>query len=321
MRSLRLSVILPTFNRADSLRRALTALLRQDADPRCYEVVVVDNNSTDSTPEVLASMAEPRVRSLREARQGLAFARNAGLAAARGDVLAFTDDDVEVEPGWITGILAACAAHPEVDGVGGQVLPAWDAPPPDWLTRQHWGPLALQDHGPVERTFDAECPLGLVGANVAFRRRVFERIGEFSPAVQRVGDGIGSTEDHEMLGRLYDAGGRMLYHPGIRVIARVQPERYGRDYHRRWHAGHGSFHALMRRPDMERSRASIAGVPAHLVRAAAGHSAQFLWCAMRGCWDDAFVMELRLHFFWGFVRARLAGGPSGSVAAPVEWVP
>lgn len=313
---LRLSVVLPTFNRPGSLQSCLAALLHQAADASAYEIIVVDNNSSDSTRDVIAGIADRRVRTVREPRQGLSFARNSGVAAARGDLVAFTDDDVEPEPHWVARIITAFAGHPEVDGLGGPVLPAWEAPPPAWLTRQHWGPLALQDHGDAERTFDAGSPIGLVGANVAFRRRVFDELGMFSPDVQRVKNGIGSTEDHELLARLYDAGGRMLYVPGMRVIARVQTERYRREYHRRWHTGHGSFHARMWRPDMERSRLSVAGVPAHLFRSAAKDFAELLARAVCGRWEDAFAAELRLRFFWGFLKTRLGRRvPAGALPA------
>jgi glycosyltransferase involved in cell wall biosynthesis len=307
MRSLKLSVVLPTFNRADSLRVALAALLRQDTDSAAYEIVVVDNNSSDHTPEVLSAVSDPRVRRVREVRQGLSFARNAGLAAARADLLAFTDDDVEADPQWVSRVIAAFDSRPDIDGVGGQVLPSPNSPPPPWLTRAHWAPLALQDHGDVERTFDAASPIGLIGANVAFRRRVFEHVGVFSPDVQRVRDGVGSTEDHELLGRLYDAGGRMLYTPAMRVIAYAQPERFTRAYHRRWHTGHGASHARMRRPDMEGTRVALMGVPGHLLRSAVVDASTLLGRAVRGDWEGAFAAELRLRFFWGFLKTRVSG--------------
>src|SRR3954463_11732371 len=89
----KLSVILPTFNRAASLQQALAALLHQTADPGSYEIVVVDNNSTDGTAAVVALHDDPRVRLVTEPRQGLSFARNAGLAASQAPLVAFTDDD------------------------------------------------------------------------------------------------------------------------------------------------------------------------------------------------------------------------------------
>lgn len=308
MPQLRLSVVLATFNRARSLGPAIDALLGQTAPADAYELVVVDNNSTDATANLLASITDSRVRAIREPRQGLSFARNTGLRAARASLVAFTDDDVEAAPDWVSAIIAAFDAHPEVDGVGGRVLPIWSRPPPAWLTRDHWPPLALQDHGDSPLTFDAARPLGLIGANLAFRRGTFARVGVFANHVQRVKDGVGSTEDHEMLTRLYMDGGRMLYVPGIVVHAPVQDERRARAYHRRWHYGHGRFSALMRNPDIERSRFSVFDVPAHLLRAAARNVLALVTSLCAGRWEAMFDAELRLRFAAGFVRQRLAGG-------------
>jgi glycosyltransferase involved in cell wall biosynthesis len=306
MPSLRLTVVLPTFNRAGPLRRAIAALQRQSLDRSLYEVVVVDNNSTDGTSEFLASVSDARVRTVRESRQGLSFARNAAIAQARGDIVAFTDDDVEVAPDWAETIVTALDGHPDVDGVGGRVLPAWANGRPRWLTREHWAPLALQDHGDAKRVFDRANPIGLVGANVALKRRAFERVGLFAPSVQRVKDGIGSTEDHEFLSRLYASGGRMLYVPRLLVLARVQYDRCTRRYHRRWHEGHGRFHALMRTAEMERSRFQLLGVPSHLLRSAASDAVAWIRSVLNQDWDGAFAAELRLRFFEGYVRTRIA---------------
>lgn len=300
------SVILPTYNRVALLRVAVEALLRQTAPADSYEIVVVDNNSTDGTADLLASFGDPRVHAVTEPRQGLSFARNTGLTAAHGSIVALTDDDVEVAPDWIDTIVSTMAAHAEIDAVGGRVLPAWPDGKPPWLTRDHWAPLALQDHGDTNRVFDRATPIGLIGANVAFRRNVFDRIGMFSPVVQRVGDGVGSTEDHELLDRLYAAGGRAMYTPRLIAITRVPRERCARAYHRRWHAGHGFFHALMRGDSVEQSRRRVLGVPGYLLRSAAADAAHWTGCVVRGDWDGAFDAELRLRFFGGFVRGRLS---------------
>ena len=307
MSPLRLSVVLPTYNRADSLRRALVALTHQSADPSSYDIIVVDNNCTDGTGEMVRAMEDPHIRVVNEPRQGLSFARNAGVAAARGSIVAFTDDDVEVARDWVETIVTSLDKNPSVDGVGGRVLPAWECGSrPGWLTREHWAPLALQDHGDARATFDRSRPIGLIGANVAFRREVFERVGLFSPAVQRVKDGIGSTEDHELLTRLYEKGGRMLYQPRMLVLARVQADRCDPAYHRRWHEGHGRFYALMRLAEVERARMSPLGIPAHLLRSAARDAVEWLRSVFTGDWDHAFLAELRLRFFKGFVWTRLA---------------
>jgi glycosyltransferase involved in cell wall biosynthesis len=299
-----LTVAICTYNRAGALLSALRALTAQRDAATPFEIVVVDNNSTDETCSIVQSFGAA-VRYVFEGRQGLSFARNAAIEAASGGIIAFTDDDVEVAPGWAAVLMHAFASHRDVDCVGGRVLPRWQEPPPSWLTRVHWAPLALQDHGEAPLTFDAAAPLCLVGANVAFRRSVFADIGPFSPAVQRVKDGIGSTEDHELLLRLYAAGRRALYVPDLLVTTGIPADRLTRSYHRRWHRGHGRFHAVMRAPDVERTRRGrVLGVPAHLFRAAASDAAAWLKLKMRGDADGAFARETRLWFFSGFLRER-----------------
>lgn len=303
----RVAIVLPTHNRATTLRRALGSVLAQLPEGVAHELIVVDNNSTDATASVCAELGS-RIRYVREARQGLSYARNAGIAASRAkdhdDVIAFLDDDVETGPGWIDAIRAAFAQHPEVDCVGGRVLPSNARDLPRWLTAEHWGPLALQDHGDRPRVFDEKTPLGLVGANFAFRADVFERLGGFAPEVQRVKDGIGSTEDHEFLQRLYAAGGKALYVPDALVTTDVPPDRLTREYHRRWHKGHGRFHALMRTPDMERTRRRVLGVPLHLFRSAAHDAVAWLRLQLSGDRARAFAAETRLWFFSGFLIER-----------------
>jgi glycosyltransferase involved in cell wall biosynthesis len=242
------SVVLSTYNRADRLRLALDALLSQVGDVP-YEIVVVDNNSSDATAETvaqIAGIAGGRVRYAFEARQGLSYGRNTGIALARAPIIAFSDDDVRVAPDWVQQLKRTLDDRPDIDYVGGRVLPHWLEPPPRWLTQAHWAPLALQDYGSEPLVSGRERAVCLVGANLAFRRRVFETVGLFAPALGRVKDGIGSTEDHDMQLRAWRAGMRGLYSPLLVAVADVTPDRLQESYHRRWHRGHGRHCAQMR---------------------------------------------------------------------------
>ena len=242
------SVVLSTYNRADRLPSALDALLSQIGDV-AYEVIVVDNNSTDATRTVVehaAAGSDGRLRYVFEPRQGLSYGRNAGIAVARSPIVAFSDDDVRVSPDWIAQLKRTFDAQPDIDYVGGRVLPHWLAPPPPWLTDAHWAPLALQDYGDQPIVSSRERAVCLVGANLAFRRRVFDVVGVFTPSLGRVKDGIGSTEDHDMQLRAWKAGMRGLYDPALRAEADVTPDRLTPSYHRRWHRGHGRHCAMMR---------------------------------------------------------------------------
>jgi len=224
---------------------------------------------------------------------------------------------VRAEEDWIASITRAFAEHPEASMVGGRVLPSWPASgPPAWLTPAHWAPLALVDYGPSPVSVGSARPLCLIGANMAFRREVFTRVGLFEPALQRVKNGIGSLEDHDFLLRCYAAGCVGTYDPRIVIHADVQPDRLSRAYHRNWHTGHGRFHALMRSESVERSNAgTFLGVPAHVYRQAIGEAAGWLAAKARGQADRAFGHELRLRFFEGFFSTRVrevreAGGLS-----------
>jgi glucosyl-dolichyl phosphate glucuronosyltransferase len=303
-----LSIVLPTYNRAAALADAVGSALDQTASAAVYEIVVVDNNSTDETPKVLERLeaAHPgRLRAVRELRQGVAHARHAGIAAARAGIIAFFDDDVRVARDWVDTILRTFDAHPDLDCVGGKVLPHWSTPPPEWLTRHHWAPLALQDFGDDPMIVSHENPRGLISANLACRRSVFDRIGGFSPDFQRVKDAIGSLEDDEWIRRLWKAGGRALYHPQLVTYTEVPSARLTRAYHRRWHRGHGRFYALLRAEEMERSSiGTFFGVPAHMYRAAAGDLLGWLGSILRGQPDRAFLHEVKLRFFRGFLGQR-----------------
>lgn len=303
-----ISVVISTYNRADLLAEAIDHVLgQQDPDTPRFELLVVDNNSTDRTRTVVAAAEarDGRARYIFEPNQGLSHARNAGIAAARAPILTFTDDDVRVGPGWVAAIARTFRDYPGVSAVGGKVLPLWPAPPPPWLTRAGWGPLALVDHGDDPVRVDASNPLCLVGANLAVSRRAFELVGGFSTVVQRVTDTVGSMEDDEFLQRLFRAGCFGVYDPRIVIHAAVQRERLDRAYHRQWHTGHGHFHALVRPQYLERSNAGrLLDVPAHMYRAAMTDAFGWVRAKLRGDDAEAFARELRLRFFDGFLRTR-----------------
>ncbi len=147
-----------------------------------------------------------------------------------------TDDDVRVAKDWVVRIKRAFDEHPEVQYVGVRCC-RWGGCP----RGVHWAPLALVDYGDQAVYFNVAFPRCLVGANLSFRRTLFEEIGLFTPDFQRVKDHIGSTEDHEHQLRIWRAGKQGLYVPGIVVSADVQAERLTKAYHRRWHTGHGHY--------------------------------------------------------------------------------
>jgi len=219
------SIIVVTRNNADLLREALESILADTSRvPR--ELIVVDNGSTDRTADIVAHaavMASLPVTHLAEPRVGLSRGRNAGVAAAHGEVLLFTDDDVLVEDGWADALVAPFA-DPSVAVVGGRTLPVWPAPPPHWLEGPQRGRLELLDLGDEDRFLDdpAESP---VGANVAIRASVLSELeGPFDVSLGNTGNRRFGREEAVVIRRLRESH-RVAYAAGAVVQHRIRPER------------------------------------------------------------------------------------------------
>lgn len=213
------SIIICTRNRASSLQKTLEQLNWCRVPPSWdAEVIVVNNGSTDDTPEVLAktSLSNADFRYVAEPRKGLSHARNTGLAQARKDIIIFTDDDTLPDQDWIVE-LASPILRGDCDAATGQVFldPGLLRP---WMTVMHRGWLAS--------SLDAQVPGGpvsLVGANMGFRRSVLQRVPAFDP---ELGAGaLGSGEDTLFGLQLLEAGFRVAFNERAKVIHALSPSR------------------------------------------------------------------------------------------------
>lgn len=302
------SVIVATYNRCDVVRGAVESLMNQDSRGTSYEVIVVDNNSTDATRRTLEELCNTydKLSYHFEAQQGVSYARNRGIAAARAPILAFTDDDIKPAQDWIASVSEGFKRFPEADCIGGKVLPETATEFPSWLTNKHWTPLALLDMGDEPVVLDVLNGPGLVAANLAVRAGVFKDVGLFQPELQRVKSFIGSLEDHEFEMRLGAAKKRLMYLPELIVYAQVLDERLSKAYHRRWYRGHGHFYALMRNQQFESSKARLLDVPSHLYRRTCSNVVDWVRYRLERNEELQLQQELELEFFWGFFRKRFA---------------
>ncbi|MDR5708488.1 MAG: glycosyltransferase [Armatimonadota bacterium] len=230
------SVVIPTYNRAETLKLTLQSVLAQRTDVP-HEVIVVDNNSTDGTREVVAAFARGAtvdVRYILEPAQGSSAARNAGVAAARGEVIAFLDDDVIAAPGWLAALADAYAELPDAWCIGGRVtlrlpdlLPPWLAPL-DGLVASY---LSQQDLG--GGLVRIGYPKGLISANLSVRREALEQVGGFSGRLGRFGGQLLSGEDIELCQRIQRAGGAVYYCGAASVAHLVSQSRLSKAFLRR----------------------------------------------------------------------------------------
>lgn len=309
------SVVLSTYNRCELLPHALESLLAQDGNAS-YEIILVDNNSSDRTREVveafIARAPEANLRYVFEGKQGLSHGWNTGIAHASAPVIAFTDDDVLVARDWVASIKQAFDNHPEVDFVGGKVLPHWEKTPPAWLTPEHWSPLAILDHGDEPFYVNTEKPYPLL--NKSFRREVFARVGLFRPEMGRIKDGIGSTEDHDLQLRIWQQGGQGMYIPEIIMYTEVPAERLTKSYHRRWHRGHGKYCAMMNlrdltdaegrlKPRAEQGK-TLFGTPGFLYRELITESVRFLAATLRRRESKSLLHENNAQHLIAYIKKR-----------------
>jgi glycosyltransferase involved in cell wall biosynthesis len=295
--------VVPTHNRSGLLRETLSRLAFGQRGCSRFEVVVVDNNSTDDTRRLVESFASGRVpvHYVFEPRQGASFARNAGAMKASAPLLAFLDDDLDASPEWVSQICATMARHPQVVCLGGAILPEWECTPPDWLSHEHWSPLAILDLGTEPFVVDPKRPICLMSGNMACRAEFFHAVGGFDPSLRR-------SEDRDLTVRLLEAGFTCMYAPHVVVSSRITRGRMTKSYHRRWHRVHGRFLAIMddRRPVP--SRMMVLGVPGYLLRQSVEHLTAWVREQFFGSASRAFFHETRLHFCAGFIGQRLGIG-------------
>lgn len=212
-----LSIVICTFNRAESLARTLRTLADQPSEALGQaELLVVDNNSTDATREVVAGFrAGFPVRYLEEPRQGQAFARNLGVAEARGELVVFIDDDVRLHGDWLPAYLRAARDHPDACYFGGRILPDWQAMArPSWLKDEAMpllrGVILFNDLGETTRAYDPARE-GPYGASFGFRRSLVEEIGAFNTDLGPNADFPGRADDTEFIARAVAHGCAGVY--------------------------------------------------------------------------------------------------------------
>lgn len=207
-----LSVIICTYNRAGLLSSCLDSLAGQSADPETFEVIIVDNNSTDKTPEVSkAYLARKNFRYIKEEKQGLSHARNAGYTAANGEYASYIDDDAKADKDWVKEMLEFTRRRPEVVAFGGPYKHFSSAKLPEWCRESYfsWG------LGEMERPlWEHEW---LNGSNMAYRRTTLSRLNGFAAGLGMRGNAISYGEETRLLSEIKRLGLPIYYVPHMKV--------------------------------------------------------------------------------------------------------
>jgi glycosyltransferase involved in cell wall biosynthesis len=292
------TVALCTHNHLDRLRKTLAAMQTLRGPAEGWELLVVDNASSDGTAELLAAgdwrPAAVPTRVVREAKLGLSNARNCAIAQAAGEYLLFIDDDETPHESWLVDHAEAMRKW-QADAQGGPIdVQFVDGARPAWLQDELLGFIGRLDHGGEARWLTApDTPI--FGGNFAFRRTVFDRIGHFDSGLGRLGAQNIGGEDIEIYQRLRQAGCRVRWVPEALIYHRIETPKLRRGYFLDLHFRQGRTEGARARGG--RRRAPPLYVLPQLMRALGKATS----CRLKSGADSSLRSEMNVAYFLGFM--------------------
>jgi glycosyltransferase involved in cell wall biosynthesis len=244
-----LSVVICTYNRDNYLRQCLDHLAQQTALVELFEILVIDNRSTDGTRQVCDAFRDnhPEIQFnyCLEQNQGLSHCRNRGIEESNSELISYIDDDALADTDYVSNLITYFQHFPEVDAIGGKVTPIYQSDAPPWMSKYLLPLVAALDMGLSSKPFKGrKFP---IGANMAFRRSVLLEIGTFSTDLGRVGSYLGSGEEKDMFYRMKKQQKRVDYVPNVHVFHSIPDNRLEIDYIKKMAQGIGKSEAIRTR--------------------------------------------------------------------------
>ena len=226
-----ISFIICTYNREKYIYECLSRLAK-NTEKDGWEIVLVNNNSTDGTAaeceRFVADYVPKNYRYFMERQQGLSYARNRGIAEAKGNWLVFLDDDALVEANYIANLQKNIVEHPEAKAFGGAIEPFFEEETPNWLSPWSMMFVSAIDLGNYVKPFAAnQYP---VGANMGISKEAIERVGKFNTSLGRVGNNLMGGEEKDIFNRIRQAGMSILFFPSIKVQHCIPSKRTTKEF-------------------------------------------------------------------------------------------
>ena len=229
----KLSIVIATYNRSQSLLRILRSVVGQTAPAQLWECVVVNNNSTDDTEAVFSDFAEKNptfdLRMVTETKQGLSNARNCGIAASVGDYIAIVDDDETLEESFVESYIEFFDSFPTAMAAGGAVKACYESIRPRWMSHFTEQMIANPLDLDIAVTIFPKSRVP-AGGNMAFRREVFDRVGLFNPQLGRNGQSLVGGEENDLFARLRRAGELLYFVPNAAIYHHIPDSKLTDDY-------------------------------------------------------------------------------------------
>lgn len=228
-----ISIIICTYNREKYLYDALERIATNNFSKEKYEIVLIDNNSTDSTPTLCRRFheqyADVAFRYFVETKQGLSHARNRGIEEAQGDIVVFLDDDSFIAPDYLSNLQSHFDNLPQMMAFGGKITPLFeDGKEPAWLCNWTYSWVSAIDMGDNVSEFpQSKYP---IGANMGFRKSCLDQIGMFNTQLGRSKKNLMGGEEKDIFNRVHDLGQKIYYLPDIHVQHVIPPHRTTLEY-------------------------------------------------------------------------------------------
>jgi glycosyltransferase involved in cell wall biosynthesis len=238
------SVVICTFNREKYVKKAIESVLNNHVNGFTYEILVIDNNSTDNTKDVVESFSKAypnKVRYFFEPMQGLSVARNRGIKEAKGNYTVFLDDDGEASQKWLQSFYHTFQTVSDIVGVGGRIIAKFPKQKPDWIKG-----LSLQFYGEWSQGEEAHYHPWVPGGNGAWKTESLRKIGGFNTQFGRVGNStLLNSEESEMINRLKAEGAKFYYSPSALMYHNVIPDRISIKWQLGRHFGQGYTQGIL----------------------------------------------------------------------------
>jgi glycosyltransferase involved in cell wall biosynthesis len=237
----KISVIVCTYNRSDYILKALNSLAQQTLPASQYEIIIVNNNSTDHTDALCQTFLQEHGQQncfyFIETQQGLSYARNRGIVESSGDILVFMDDDAQADENYLQEICHFFESNPDAEACGGRIYPDFESKRPDWMSRFLLPLTSTIDMGNKIKLFKgSKYP---VGANMAFKKKVFQQYGMFNPDLGRKGNNLDGSEEKDIFLKIKKDKKEIYYLPFATVKHQVPDKRLTFDFIKRQAFGIG----------------------------------------------------------------------------------
>ncbi len=225
--NIKISAVVCTYNRENYILQALSSLINQTLPSSEYEIVIVNNNSTDSTEKICLEFTETHkeknIKYVIERSQGLSFARNKGIKESTGELIAFIDDDAIADEDYLKNAVNFFEQNKTIDAIGGKVTPVYNKSEPEWLSKYLWGLVSKVDYGEQIRQFPKnKYP---AGCNMIFRKQLLMEVGMFNTDLKIRSDDKYIFYEIRKYNKLVPSAGNVLYVPTVNVLHYVDDYR------------------------------------------------------------------------------------------------